>query len=459
MELNRMNSQPLSLTQYQQMLGQAIRMNPQLQGVWVVAELSDVRINGGHCYMELVEKDSAGATCAKLRAMIWSSSLHGLRRKFFEATGKDISTGMKVMVRGSASHHNLYGLSFTISDIDPSYTIGDIERLRREILERLRREGLLNLNRNQQLPKLLQRIAVVSAVGAAGYGDFINQLQSTPEGFKFYPFLFQAFMQGDKVSSSVSAALEMIESTIDLWDCVVIIRGGGSTTDLNGFDNYELARAVATFPLPVIVGIGHERDRTVLDEIACVRCKTPTAVAAWLIDAMRVNWTAIRDYSKRIYNYSSESLRGENYRLQTIEAALPARIKNGLLTAEKRLTENLHRLERALSGRTSNERGRVDRIGYRLESALKQFTERPKMKLQQLESMLRLLSPENILKRGYSITRVNGKAVLQVDDLFAGEVIETQVYGGRIYSNIQVVERIENEVNKNKLNKDDGGED
>lgn len=424
----------ISLQQLQQLVGNTIRMNPQLQGVWVTAELSDVRIAGGHCYMELIEKDILGNTCAKMRAMIWNSTFNLLRGKFYAATGKDISTGMKVMVRGSANHHNLYGLSFTISDIDPAYTVGDMERIRREILEKLSKEGIIDRNRQLRFPPVPQRIAVISAAGAAGYGDFMNQLDNNPDGFKFYTHLFPAAMQGEKTSQSVRDALEMVESTIDLWDCVVIIRGGGATTDLNGFDDYDLARAVALFPLPVAVGIGHERDRTVLDEIACMRCKTPTAVAAMLIDSLRIAYTAAVERVKKIARYSVEAMRGEKYRLSNIETALPARVQTRIMRSEKHLSELGHAIERALSKRYSSESERQKLLRYRFEKACSQITERPMIKLKNLENMIRVLSPQNTINRGYSLTMLNGKAVRSVTALKEGDVLETRLSDGTIQS-------------------------
>lgn len=426
----------LTLQQFQQLLGNTIRLNPQLQGVWVTAELSDVRIAGGHCYMELLEKDSSGNTCAKVRAMIWNTTFVSLRSKFYAATGKDISNGMKVMVRGSANHHNLYGLSFTISDIDPAYTVGDMERIRREILERLHREGVLNRNKQLRFPPVPQRIAIISAVGAAGYGDFMNQINNNPDGFKFYTHLFPAIMQGEKTSRSVRNALELVEGTIDLWDCVVIIRGGGATTDLNGFDEYEIAKAVATFPLPVAVGIGHERDRTVLDEVACVRCKTPTAVAAMLIDSLRLAYMATLERVKKIARYSADAMQGEKYRIANIETALPARIQTRIMRSEKRLTEIGHLIERSLSRRYASERERMRMIRYRFEKACMQITDRPMTKLKNLENMVRVLSPQNTINRGYSLTLLNGKAVRSIGDIKEGDIIETRLPDGTVASEI-----------------------
>ncbi|MDE7114946.1 MAG: exodeoxyribonuclease VII large subunit [Muribaculaceae bacterium] len=427
----------LTLQQLQQLIGNTVRMNPQLQGVWVTAELSDVRIAGGHCYMELVEKDVLGNTCAKMRAMIWNNTLNTLRGKFYVATGKDICAGMKVMVRGSANHHNLYGLSFTISDIDPAYTVGDMERIRREILERLHREGLLDRNRSLRFPPVPQRIAVISAEGAAGYGEFMNQLLNNPDGFKFYTHLFPAVMQGEKTSQSVRNALGQIRKSLDLWDCVVIIRGGGATTDLNGFDEYEVAKAVAVFPLPVAVGIGHERDRTVLDEIACMRCKTPTAVAAMLIDSLRLAYAATVERVKKIARYSADAMKGEKYRIANIETALPARVQTRIMRSEKRLGEIGHSIERALSRRYSSESERMRMIRYRFEKACLQVTEKPATKLKNLENMVRVLSPQNTVSRGYSLTLLNGKAVKSVSELRKGDTVTTCLSDGTVESTVK----------------------
>lgn len=429
----------LTLSQFQQLVGNTIRMNPGLRDVWVKAELSDVRISGGHCYMELIEKDARGVTVAKSRAMIWANTFASLRSKFFHDTGRDISTGMKVLVRGSANHHNLYGLSFTISDIDPTYTMGDLERLRREILAKLAEEGVINMNRELPFPEMPQRIAVISSGGAAGYGDFMNQLDSNPEGFRFYTMLYPAIMQGDRTSASVRQMLDQVEMALDFWDCVVIIRGGGATTDLNGFDELELARRVATFPLPVMVGIGHERDRTVLDEIARVRCKTPTAVAAALCDRLRDSYARVIDRVRRIAKYSGDALKGEQHRLVNIETSVPALARTRLLQAGKRLDNTAHLLERSVSKRFSTEERRVSLLRARYESALKNITEKPRILLANLENLLRVLSPENTLKRGYSITRVNGQAVRDAAALSEGDVIETTFAQGTVRSTVNKI--------------------
>lgn len=384
--------------------------------------------------MELVEKDSAGGTRAKMRAMIWSSLFMGLRSKFHAATGSDIRSGLKVMVRGSANHHNVYGLSFVISDIDPSYTMGDMERLRREILERLVREGVAGSNRSLGLPPVLQRIAVISAPGAAGYGDFMNQIGLNSDGFVIYPMLFPAVMQGDRTVPSVLDCLDRIEQALDFWDCVVIIRGGGATTDLNGFDNYELARRVATFPVPVVVGIGHERDRTVLDELACVRCKTPTAVAAFIIDRMRDYYARVADLVHRVARYDREALKGEHLRLANLEQTVPSLVKQKVMRERLRIRDLVAGVERGVASRIRAEETRLDKDLLRIFSATSGAVRREEMRLEKLDSMVRVLSPENILKRGYSITRIGGRSIRDASVVKPGEVIETQLANGTLLS-------------------------
>lgn len=244
-------------------------------------------------------------------------------------------------------------------------------------------------------------------------------------------------MQGEKTSQSVRNALEQIRRNLDLWDCVVIIRGGGATTDLNGFDEYEVAKAVAVFPLPVAVGIGHERDRTVLDEIACRRCKTPTAVAAMLIDSLRLAYTATVERVKKIARYSADAMKGEKYRIANIETALPARVQTRIMRSEKRLGEIGHSIERALSRRYSSESERMRMLRYRFEKACMQVTEKPATKLKNLENMVRVLSPQNTINRGYSLTLLNGKAVKSIGELRKGDTVTTCLSDGTVESTIR----------------------
>lgn len=430
-----------------------------LSGVWVIAELSDVRVAGGHCYMELIEKNESGQTIAKLRATIWRSTYLQLRNKFYSATQRDISNGIKALVRGSAMHHSLYGLSFNIIDIDPSYTMGDLERLRREILIKLNKEGVADKNKNLQMPMAPQKIAVISAEGAAGYGDFMHQLCGNKEGYVFYPCLFPAVMQGERVSESIRSALLLIESTADLWDCVVIVRGGGATTDLNGFDDYDLAKAVATCGLPVVVGIGHERDRNVLDEIAHTSVKTPTAVANFFIDKARTAYEEVLVIADRIRIYSSELIRGEERRLSTMNAMLPQLAlrnievcKSGLqsiigrlpLLTDGRLGKELVRLN-GITGNISNmTSGKIGKENIRIEGLITMLGNITCNKFDQwnerittIESLVRVLDPKNTLKRGYSITRVRGKALKNNMEINTGDILITELGEGEVRSIVQ----------------------
>ena len=455
----------LTLSQLSRYVAQAISREPVLLGTWVTAEISDLSSSGGHCYMTLIEKDPSGTTVARMRATIWASRYSYLRRKFLAATGRELANGMKVMLYGGVNYHGNYGLSFNVGEIDPSYTMGDLERIRREILATLQREGIIDRNRNLAINEPPQRIAIISSEKAAGYGDFINQLEHNSAGAVFYTLLFPAVMQGDRTAASVMTALDIVEQTAGImqWDCVVIIRGGGATTDMNGFDDLELARRVATFPIPVAVGIGHERDRCVLDEIACVRCKTPTAVAAWLTDSAAIAWQRACDLTQRVATYAAERLKGEQIRLQGLEPMIPALAESQLKNANLRL----HRISSALPGiaheATSKEKirlqnitttlrigsqARIDRERASIDSLIRTLTlaagtrlEREHALLDSFEKLTEVLDPAYTLKRGYSITRAGGKAVTDPGILQQGEILETETAGGRILSKYITQER------------------
>lgn len=448
----------IPLSQFTNLINNTVNGSPSLSGVWVIAELSDVRTSGGHCYMELIEKDAAGQTVAKLRANIWRSTFIQLRQKFYNATQKDISTGIKALVRGSANHHSVYGMSFNIFDIDPSYTMGDMERLRREILMRLNKEGVAMLNKSRQIPMAPQKIAVISAQGAAGYGDFINHLCNNSEGFVFYPCLFPCVMQGDRVSESIRQALLLIESTSDMWDCVAIVRGGGATTDLNGFDDYELARAVATCGLPVVVGIGHDRDRNVLDEIANTSLKTPTAVAGFFIDKAREAYDRMLACADKIRVYSGEQIRGEERRLSHYIGYMPQLALLRLEESRSRLRDMAGKIPVLSSSRIQNNFVKLQGYGnilrtlatnisgkYRLrlenyvpliQNLSSQHVVNSNRKIKNLETMLSVLDPINTLKRGYSVTRINGKAVKSLADIKPGDKVSTTLPDGNFTSTV-----------------------
>ncbi|MCH5239019.1 MAG: exodeoxyribonuclease VII large subunit [Muribaculaceae bacterium] len=444
------------LSQYTAAITNTVANARHLSGVWVIAELSDVRVAGGHCYMELIEKNEAGQTVAKLRANIWRNTYLQLRQKFYSATQRDISNGIKALVRGSATHHSLYGLSFNIIDIDPSYTLGDLERIRQEILQNLQREGVIDMNKKIPFPQAPQRIAVISAEGAAGYGDFMNHLLGNTEGFVFYPALYPCVMQGDKVSESIREALERIEESIDFWDCVVIVRGGGATTDLNGFDEYQLARSVATFKLPVVVGIGHERDRNVLDFVAHTSLKTPTAVAGFFIDRARMAYEKVISLTDKIRTFSSEVMIGEERRLSTIRGLIPQLAIHKVEEARSTLRSLSKQLPLMIQGKIGNQHVKMESLVNVMSNSLKNRTQRERIKIDSiinilqksgtssisanaqrissLESLIKVLDPKNTLRRGYSITRIKGKSIRSLSEVSSGDVIETTLYEGELRS-------------------------
>lgn len=452
----------IPLSRYTTAISNAVAMAPGLSGVWVIAELSDVRSSGGHCYMELIEKNQAGQTIAKLRANIWRNNFIQLRQKFFSATNREISSGIKALVKGSATHHPMYGLSFNITDIDPSYTMGDMERIRREILLKLSQEGVLMMNKSIKFPDAPQRIAVISAEGAAGYGDFMHQLCGNAEGYVYYPHLFPCVMQGDRVSESVRNALQLIEASSDLWDCIVIIRGGGATTDLNGFDDYQLARAVATCGLPIVVGIGHERDRNVLDDIANTSLKTPTAVAGFFIDKMREAYQKVVNLADRLRVYASDMMRGEERKISMLQTMVPQLSLQRVQREKSNMMALAEKLPLLAKYKIGNETTRIEGIRNMLPNLfvsifgkenikienkinlLKNFSlirySQAEQRLGNLEAMVKALDPKNTLKRGYSITRKNGKAIKSKEELAEGDILVTMFADGEIRSSAMIEE-------------------
>ena len=383
---------------------------------WIQAELSDVRTNStGHCYLEFVQKDSrSNSLIAKARGTIWSNVFRLLKPYFEEATGQAFASGIKVLVQVTVSFHELYGYSLTVQDIDPTYTLGDMARRRKEILKQLEEEGVLLLNKELDIPRLPQRVAVISSSTAAGYGDFCHQLKNNPGGFYFYTELFPALMQGDRVEESVLAALDKINSRLESFDVVVIIRGGGATSDLSGFDTYLLAAACAQFPLPVITGIGHERDDTVLDSVAHTRVKTPTAAAEFLIGCMNDAAEELEMLAGRLYGDIRELLAQEHRKLVSYRNRIPSAAyryisdaKFALLTVSKDIVQ----------AATSS----LSRHHHRLELLQQRLTD---------------VSPEKQLARGYSITLKNGRIVKNVSSLNEGDEITTRLYQGELISTV-----------------------
>lgn len=408
---------------------------------WVEAELSEIREVRGHCYMELIQKDPHTNTpVARASANCWASTWMLVRSCFERATGQRLSPGMKVLMQVHARFHENYGFSWIVTDIDPTYTLGDMARKRREIVRVLKEEGVFDLNKELVLSSFAQRIAVVSSASAAGYGDFCHQLQTNEYGYVFYPVLFSAVMQGEGIEQSIIAALDGINAAADNFDCVVIIRGGGATSDLSGFDTLALAENVANFPLPVITGIGHERDESVLDMVAHTSVKTPTAAAALLIDNLRRTETAVDNAMERMVRVAVTRLKEEKMRLDRISDNVP--VLFSLVKARRNASLDVlrERLRAGYMRRMDTARTRCDFMEQRLRSCAVQLMKDNTARLDTLSRRVEAADPVNILRRGYSITLVNGRAVRSAACLKEGDEVETRLEQGAFTAVVRDVE-------------------
>ena len=421
----------ISLSAFNSRIERALNGDTQLFNQWVIAETSDLRLNrSGHCYTELIEKDARGETVAKMGAAIWAGNYAKIYNKFLKATGQVLATGMKVMVQVSISYHRLYGMKVVISDIDPSYTMGDMARQRQEIINRLTADGIIDMNKQLPIPEVPQRIAIISAEGAAGYGDFMNQLQGNPYGLQFYTCLFNAVMQGNQTVPTVLAALNRINAHLDLFDCVVIIRGGGATSELNSFDNYELAAHVAQFPLPVIVGIGHERDITVLDAVAGIRVKTPTAAAEWLIQRGTDALAHLNELQDAVVTAVRDTVSQAREHLAYFTSLIPATARRIIDTNRMRLDNDARAIPLAAANLITAQRTRLERVVERVGDTVTQAMQREQQRLQSLGDKAALLSPVNTLRRGYSLVMKDGKCVTAGDQLHPGDHVTMQFATG-----------------------------
>ena len=412
---------------------------------WVEAELSECRESRGHCYMELIQKDELSATpIAKASARCWASKWMLVRPYFERTTGQQLHAGMKVLLKVYAQFHEAYGFSWIVTDIDPTYTLGDMARKRQEIIRQLKAEGVFDLQKELSLPLFCQRIAVISSETAAGYGDFCNQLTDNPYGFQFQTWLFPAIMQGEGVEQSIIAALEKIYSLTSHhspltppFDCVVIIRGGGATSDMSGFDTLALAENVANFPIPIITGIGHDRDESVLDMVSHTRVKTPTAAATFLISHLKEVLDVIETSQSTITHYAQQKLSTLNFQLSTLSETLPRLFSVVKTRQEAKLDTLQSRMAMAISQKLVDSRAHMETFEQRLPVMLERRLLSERHRLELTEEKVRSLDPQLLLKRGYSITLKDGKAVRDPHSLQKGDEIETRLEKGTIKSIIK----------------------
>lgn len=411
-----MEKETYSLSQLTRFINQVFKVNFE-SPVWIKAEISELReASNGHCYLEFIEKDPDTDTLiAKMKANIWANTYRMLKPYFESSTGQQLHAGIKVLVSVTVDFHDVFGLSLNIRDIDPTYTLGELAKRRLEIIRQLEKDGVMEMNKSLELATLPNRVAVISSPTAAGYDDFCNQLENNPDGFVFYKKLFPAIMQGDMATGSIIEALDKIYEYADLFDVVIIIRGGGATTDLACFDSYELALNCAQFPLPIIAGIGHQRDLSIVDMVTHTSVKTPTAAAALLIEMMEEAKNRMTDAYTAIYQLLNQRIQNQQQKI----ADISWKIKHALLnkTANKKLT-----LERQKS---------------RLIQAIRLTISAQKNKLALIENSVERHSPAFLLKYGYTITTINGKRISSVNDVQDGDTIKTYVSDGEVKSIVE----------------------
>ncbi len=428
---------------------------------WVVAEISEMNTNrSGHCYLELIEKnEKTGKTIAKARATIWSFA-YGMIKSYFESTtGHAFAKEIKILVQAKVEFHEIYGLSLNIVDIDPTYTLGDIARKRAETIARLEKDGVMDMNKELNIPIVPQRIAIISSETAAGLDDFLNQLNYNPYHYKFRYKLFSAIMQGDKAVASIIAALEQVYMHENDFHVVVLLRGGGSKSDLSCFDEYELAFNVAQFPMPVITGIGHERDQSVTDLVANTRAKTPTAAAEFIVARVLDFDNYLMQLQDRFKQKVQRIIDREKSKIELISTRLLPLVKNliekksaelnlyhqrlktsskGFLHNKKTDLEQLQSVIRyKLTGRFVLEQQKLAIYKNTLHSVCKTYIATQKHKLEIAENTCNHLNPQNILDRGYSITTFQDKIVKNTEQLQKDDIIETQLANGAFISKVE----------------------
>lgn len=420
---------------------------------WTCAEIAEISYRG-HCYLTLAETDASGRIIAKCRATIWKNTFDLLSVKFFQQTGLQLCSGMRVQVLAAPNFHSEFGFSLNIVGIEPRYTLGEIALRRQETINRLAQEGIIENNKKLRLSIVPQRIAVISSASAAGYQDFINQLTNNPLGYKFYTALYPALMQGEKSPQSVIDALLQIKNDVEthghasqnkracqdgaIFDAVVIIRGGGSEMDLKAFDDYAVAREVALFPLPVLAGIGHTKDTSVVDIVANMELKTPTAVADYLIHTIDSAWKNVEDCSQRLFAYAASTLDKEKQTLTQITEFLSAKAKTATDIEKQKIDSSAYRLQISAKRLATDTMRIITSKQESISRAVRFSISKKLSNFDLLEQKIKSISPEEAFKRGYSLTLKDGKPI-SISTLKNGDKIETICSDGRITSTVDEI--------------------
>ena len=433
-----MMEKPLSLYELNGLVSAVIETTLNKE-YWVEAELSEVREVRGHCFMELVQKDENTHTpVAKASAKCWKSTWMLVKPYFERVTGQVMHAGMKVLLRVYANFHEAYGFSWIVTDINPEYTMGDLARRRLAIIRQLKEEGVYDLQRELRLPLFAQRIAVISSEGAAGYGDFCHQLENNGYGFQFDVTLFPAVMQGEQVEDSIVCALDSINTRIDDFDVVVIIRGGGATSDLSGFDTLRLAENVANFPLPIITGIGHERDESILDMVSHTRVKTPTAAASFLIDHLATVQRHLDDVRQQLVTMVLGRLDAERLRINKLGTQIPLLATEVLKHEEVRLGRMKVLVEQAVGMGLQKRESDLKQLRLQLKSTAESALQSQVSRLRELKLKVQQLDPERMLHYGYSITMKGGRVVRDASALADGDELLTKLAKGNVTSIVKI---------------------
>jgi len=449
----------LSLTELQLIIKDSLYMAlPDMY--WVIAEIAEIKVNySGHCYLELVEKQPDNVSIsARIRGVIWNSRYRFLKPFFENSTGESIREGLKILFRAKIEYHEIYGLSLVIIDIDPSFTLGELALKRQQILKRLEREGVLTMNKDLDFPQVPQRIAVISSSNAAGYSDFITHLRENSYGYVFYTALFDTPMQGSDTQTGVIRSLDRIAQHAELFDVVVIIRGGGSQTDLSWFDNYDIAYYITQFPVPVLTGIGHEKDLSVTDIVAWQALKTPTAVADFLIECMVSAEDHLNEISRGLTDMSLLILERNKNLIDTARLKLIPLAKMSVSEFRSGLSDIIIKMintgkeylmnarlfpenqrSRLVSGAASclsANRNSVSQVKKNLSSGSEIFLSMRKNEIAGFENMLKILDPDNVLRRGYTITSKKGRIIKSGSELSKDDIIDTRFSDGQVRSKV-----------------------
>lgn len=438
--------------------------------VWIVAEIAQLQENiSGHCYLDLVENDAkTNKTIARSKGTIWAYTYRMLKPYFETTTRQVFSAGLKVLIHVGVEFHEQYGFSLSVRDIDPAYTVGEMALKRQQTILKLQEEGVLDINKELELPTLTQKLAIISSSTAAGYGDFIDQLKNNTEGIVFYTCLYQATMQGDNAPASIMDALGRIDENLDYFDAVVIIRGGGASMDMSCFDDFDLCYFASQFPIPILTGIGHDRDESVLDMVAHTTLKTPTAVAEFLVNGIMREAAYLQDLQDNISTLIQEQAERAKARLDLLAQKFPVLGRQYLMHHDNRIQRIEEKLQNApmryihdqkkhlaqMEQRFAGEaplllKSHVHKLKFIMERTrrtVSNFLSQKKMKLNHFEDITNAVNPQNVLKKGYSITSKNGKVIVFASEINDGDILQTQFYKGRVASIVK---------NKNEKNEKD----